>query len=672
MSDLVFSIRGLRRNLGFAIVAILTLALGVGLNTAMFSVVKAVLLNRLPYNQPGRLIALAEADAGEKRPETIGYTTAYDWRRLNHSFQSMSLYRDAAGAIVENGEPELMQAMRVNYDFFDTLRIPMQVGRNFVPEEDTPGNRREAIITDGLWRRRFGADAGIIGRSVKFNETPYKVVGVLPPGVRALEIPGSAGTPEVYMPLGYALGLPFACRDCQHLHLIGRLKPGVSEDQARAELTTMMAGLVHEYPASYPPKATVAFEPLHEYVVGRAKLALWLLLGAVGFVLLIGCANVANLMLARAVGRTREIALRAALGAGRARLIRQLLTESLVLSLLGGLAGLFLAAWSTSLLASLAPKEIPRVNEVRMDAVVFLFSLAVSLATGVLFGLLPALRASQVDLNDALKDLGKATAGRAQNGPRNLLVIAEIALAFVMVVGAVLLGKSFVHLVNVDPGFDAHNVLTLNTFVYGERYQKPGVELDYYGHVLARLRAIPGVESAAMTSALPFTDFDRYGFHIRDRHPKIASDVPSADTYSVSPDYFGVMKIPLRRGRLFTDADGPNAPRVALISETCAREQFPGEEAIGKQIQLGGRDDKKPWITIVGIVGDVRQYSLETKPRLAAYVAQSQDVSFGYKLVARTAVDATSIEKAVRAAFLAVDPTLPVYRVETLENYLSS
>jgi putative ABC transport system permease protein len=672
LRDVCYSLRTLLKIPGFSVVALITLALGVGANTAIFSVVKAVLLNQLPYRQPGQLVALGEADSGETRPETIGYTTAYDWRRLSHSFQGMSLYRDAAGAIVERGEPELLQGMRVNYDFFDTLGIPMQLGRTFLPEEDRPDRRHGVILSDGLWKRRFGGDPQIIGRVIRLSEASFTVVGVLPASFRSLEIPGDEGAPQMFMPLGYDLSLPYACRDCQHLHLIARLKPGVAMSQAHAELKSIMSDLVRQYPASYPPGATVAMAPLHEYVVGRASTALWVLLGAVGFVLLIACANVANLMLARAMGRAKEIALRAALGAGRWRLARQLLAESLVLAVAGGLAGVLLAWWCTSALAAFAPKEIPRADEVRMDTAVLLFGLAASLLTGLIFGLTPALRASRVDLNDALKDLSKATAGRAKHGLRDLLVAAEIALAFVLAVGAGLLGKSFVRLLNVDPGYDPHNVLTLNTYVYGARYQKPEAELGYYDQVLQRLRATPGIENAAMTSQLPLNSFDRRGFHIRDRRPRVSSDVPSADTYSVSPEYFRVMKIPLRRGRLFSEADGPASPKVAIVSETCAREQFPGENAIGKQIQLGGRDDNQPWATIVGVVGDVHQDGLEIKPNIAAYIVQSQDVSFGYSLVARTSLDPRLMERTVRAAFLAVDPTQPVFRVQPMEDYLAS
>ena len=672
MNDLYVSIRGLRKSLGFSSVALITLALGIGLNTAMFSVVKAVLLNQLPYQESGRLVALAEADTPGEHPETIGYATAYDWRRLSGSFESLSLYRDATGVTAGNGEPQLLQALRVNYDFFDTLKAPIQLGRNFFPEEDRPDNRHEVILSDAIWRGKFGADPGIVGQKIRISDTPFLVVGVLAPHVRALKIPGSVGTSELFMPLGYDLSLPYACRDCQHLHLIGRLKPGVSVTQAHAELKTIMSNLVRQYPASYPPNATVALEPLHDYVVGNIGAALWILLGAVGFVLLIACANVANLMLTRALGRTREIALRAALGAGRTRLIRQLLVESMLLAFAGGLAGVFLAWWSTALLVALGPREIPRLDELRIDSAVLLFSLAATVLTGLLFGLLPAFRASRVDLNEALKHVGRATSGPAQNAPRNLLVVAEIALAFVMVAGAVLLGKSFVHLLNVDPGFDSREVLTLTTYLYGARYQKTDAKLGYYYQVIDRVRSTAGVESVAMTSQLPLVDFDRYGFHTRDRRPAVASDVPSADTYSVSPGYFEVMRIHLRRGRLFTSADAGNAPPVAIVSEACAREQFGGTDAIGKQIQLGGRDDKKPWATIVGVVGDIHQTGLDIRPNIAAYIPMAQNSSFTYSLVVRTKVDPTSVEKAIRAAILAVDPAMPVYRVQPLENYLAS
>ena len=520
--------------------------------------------------------------------------------------------------------------------------------------------------------RRFGGDPNIIGRAIRLSDSSFKVVGVLPAAFRPLAIPGSPGTAEIFEPLGYALSDPWACRDCQHLQVIARLKPRVQPEYAHAELNTIMADLVRQYPESYPPLAKVACEPLLDHIVGRVSKALWVLMGAVGFVLLIACVNVANLILARANGRAKEMALRAALGAVRWRLIRQLVTESLLLAIAGGLAGVLLGWWCTAQLASLAPQEVPRLNEIHMDSTALWFGLAASLATGLLFGLMPAIRTSAADPNAALKDAGKATGNRSRRSLRDLLVVGELALAFVLAVGAGLLGKSLLRLMSVDPGFDPHNVLSLKTYVYGARYKKPEAELRYYDQVLAQLRATPGIESVAMTSLLPFTDFDRAAFHIRDRRPAHESQVPSADRYSVTPDFFRVMRIPLKRGRAFTAQDSVTAPKVAIISEACARDRFPNQDALGGQIQLGGRDDSKPWMTIVGIVGDVRQYGLAVSPGIAAYVPQAQDLSFGYSLVARTASDPRSLERTVRAAFLAVDPTQPVFQVQPLESYLAS
>jgi putative ABC transport system permease protein len=670
--DFRYSLRTLRKNLAFTLVSVVTLALGVGANTAIFSVVKAVLLNELPYRQPDRLVALGQGDSGDTRPETIGYATAYDWRRLSHSFESMSLYRNGSSAMVERGESELVQGLRVNYDFFDTLGIRMQLGRTFLPEEDHPDTRYEVILSHGLWVRRFGADPHVVGRVIRLSDRSYAVVGVLPAGFRSLEIEGLGGTPEMFLPLGYDLSLPFACRDCQHLHLIGRMQAGVTPGQASAELNGIMANLVRQYPASYPPDSVAAFEPLQVHLVGRVSKALWVLLGAVGFVLLIACANVANLTLARATRRTKEIALRGALGAGRGRLVRQLLTESLVLALAGGIAGVLLAWWGTSALAVVGPQEIPRVSEVHMDPVVLLSGLAASMVTGLLFGLAPALRLSRAGLNDALKDMSKATDSHSRYGARNALVIVELALAFVLVTGASLLGKSFLHLMNVDPGYDPRGVITLRTYVYGTRYQKAEAELGYYDQAMQRLRATPGVESVAMASNLPLVDFDRSAFHIRDRRPRIPSEVPSADVYSVSPDFFRVMRIPVLRGRQFNNQDGASAPKVALISETCARQMFPNEDPIGKHIQLGGRDDNGPWTTIVGVVGDVRQYGLDQPARMGAYTVLAQNLSYNFSMVARTVIGARGMEAAARAAFLSVDPTLPVYRVQPMETYIAS
>ncbi len=673
IQDLKYAFRGLAKNPGFTAMAIFTVALGVGANTAIFSVVKAVLLNQLPYRQPDRLVMLAQAGSESIRPVTVDFTTTYDWRLRSHSFERMSLFRAWSSALVEQESPELINGLRVNYDFFDTLGVNMQLGRTFRPEEDRATQSRVMILSHGLWQRRFGGDAAVIGRKVRLNESTFTIVGVLPANFQPLSLSKTDNAREMFAPLGYELNGPSSCRGCQHLHLVARLKPGVASESASAELNTIMHGIVGEHPSDYDPKAGVLVTPLQDHLVGPVRTALWVLLGAVGFVLLIACANVMNLLLARATGRSKEMALRTALGAGRHRIVRQLLTENLALAIAGGALGVILAVWGTALLASLGPREIPRVKEVTMDVPVLLFGLASSIVAGVLFGLAPAIRASRIDLIDTLKDAGKSTEGSGRHGLRNVLVSVELALAFVLVVGAGLLGNSFLHLLNVNSGFDPHHVLTVSTYVYGTRYRMAEAQLGYFKEVSDRLRATPGIENVAMVSTLPLSgSFDRAGLHIEDRRLPNPAQAPSPDRYSVSPDYFHVMRIPLLRGRAFTDQDRPGGPQVIIISESCARSQFAGQDPIGKHIQLGGRDDSKPWATVIGVVGDVRQYGLDRIPNIAVYIPQAQNLNFSYLLVARTTIDPRRLEGAARAAFLAADKTQPIFDVKPMEEYLGA
>jgi putative ABC transport system permease protein len=396
------------------------------------------------------------------------------------------------------------------------------------------------------------------------------------------------------------------------------------------------------------------------------------LLGAVGFVLLIACANVANLLLARAAGRSRDLAVRAALGASRGRLVRQLLTESLLLAACGGVAGVLLAQAGIELLLRAAPREIPRLSEIALDLPVLGFSLLVTLATGLAFGLAPALRASRVDLNDALKDAGRATDPVSRRRLRSALAASELALAFVLVVGTALLGKSLLRLLRVDPGFDSRSVATAGVYLWGQRYQQPEAELDFYRQLTERVRALPGVEAAGMASTVPFSGYDRRGFHVRDQPLANPSEAPSLDHYSVSPEYFRVMRIPLRRGRLFGQQDSAGAQRVALISESAARSLFPNQEPLGKQVQFGGRDDKRPWATVIGVVGDVQQYALDRAPTPQSYIPQAQDLAYGYTLLVRTTGDARGLERELRAIVHGIDRAQPAGRVVPLDAYLSA
>jgi putative ABC transport system permease protein len=672
LGNLRFGLRQLRKSPVYTTMVVLTLALGIGANTAIFSVVKAVLLNQLPYRNPERLVKFAESDPDNTLAETVDFPTTHDLRERSHSFESMSLFREGNVAIVEQGQPELLEGLRVNYDYFDTLGVSMQLGRPFHPDEDQPETRYEAILAHGLWLRRFGGDMSIVGSTVRLNDKPYKIVGVLPESFRAFESQDRLATPEIYTPLGYELTQPSACRGCQHLQVVGRLRPGVSVDRARAELNALMREIIREHPKDYDPKTGIAVMPLRDYLVGNVRTALWVLLGAVGMVLLIACTNVAHLALARATAREKEMAVRAALGAGRARLVRQMLMESVAIAVLGGVAGAVLAWCGTSALTGLSPKQLPRAHEVRIDQPVLLFTLSVSVLAGLLFGLAPALRAARVDPNESLKETGRSTEGRSRFTYRNVLVTVEVALAFVLAMGVGLLGKSLIRLLNVDPGYDAHNVLTAGLYVYGNRYHdKPEAELNYYEQAMQRLRATPGVESVAMASNLPMMDFDRSGFHMQDHPLANDAEAPSVDRYSVSPDYFQVLRVPLKRGRLFTDSDRKGTPLVALVSESCARTMFPNEDPIGKHIQIGGRHADKEWITIVGIVGNIRQYALDQPSKMEAYIPQAQDLSFNYNVAVRTSGDPRLMEQTVRQAFLSADNTQPVFHVSPLEDYIA-
>jgi putative ABC transport system permease protein len=673
LGNLRFSLRQLRKSPAYTTMIVLTLALGIGANTAIFSVVKAVLLNQLPYRDPDRLVKFAESDPDNPLPETIDFTTTNDLRERSHSFESMSLSRDGDVAIVEQGKPELLEGLRVNFDYFDTLGVTMQIGRAFHADEDQPDTRYEAILTHGLWVRRFGGDMSIVGRTVRLNDKPYKVVGVLPESFRPLARVDRLAVPEIYTPLGYDLKQPWTCRGCQHLQIISRLKPGVSAEQARAELNGILREVVREHPKDYDPKTVITLMLLRDYTVGKVRTALWVLLGAVGMVLLIACSNVAHLVLARASSREKEMAVRAAFGAGRLRLMRQMLTESVVLALLGGMAGAALAWWGTTALATLGPKQLPRAYEVRIDIPVLLFTFGVSVLAGLLFGVAPALRASRTDPNESLKESGRSTEGRSRFGYRNILVTVELALAFVLAMGAGLLGKSLIRLLNVDPGYDAHNVLTAGLYVYGDRYHnKPEAELNYYEQAMQRLRATPGIEGVAMASNLPLMTFDRAAFHIQDRPLVNDAEAPSADRYSVSPGYFQVLRIPLKRGRWFSDADRKGTPLVAIISESCARTMFANDDPIGKHIQMGARENNKEWMTIVGVVGDIRQYGLDQPSNMEAYIPQAQDLSFGYNVAARTTGDPRLMEQTLRQAFLGADNTQPVFHVRPLEDYVAA
>jgi putative ABC transport system permease protein len=670
--DARFAFRMSRNTPGFTAIAVLTIALGVGSNTAIFSVVKAVLLNQLPYRDPDRVVSLAQGDPATPAAEGVGGWTANELRVRTRSFESISLYGDVQGTLVENGEAEVLRGMRVTHEFFETLGVRMLLGRSFLADEDRWPRRSVVILSHALWARRFSRDPHIVGRLLQISGVMFRVIGVLPPDFRPLRMSNPAEKPEIFMPLGYDPRQASICRSCFGGTAIARLKPGISVDAARTELGGVMRDLVREYPADYARDTSVRVDPLRDRLVGPVHAALWVMLGAVAFVLLIACANIANLLLARAMARSKEIALRAALGCGRWRLAGQLLTESLLLSVTGGAAGVLLGWRGTAALAALAPKELPRLDEIRMDGTVLLFGLGISLLTGLLVGMIPAWRSSRANLNDALKRAGAPGGDPGRGGLRNLLVIAEVALAFVLVVGAGLLGKSFLRLTAVDAGFDPHHILTLTPTLTGDRYATPEATLRYYRQVVEKVRALPGILNAGMVSNVPLSHTEPTKFRIEGRPSVSDADAPACDLYWTSPDYFGVLKLPLKRGRFFTDRDGVSGSPAALVSESFANLRFPGSNAVGQRIQLGPQKEAGPWFAIVGIVGDARQSGLDSEPNQAVYLPQAVDPFHYTRLVARTIGEPMRFERAVRAAIREIDPMQPVFHVQPMEDYITS
>jgi putative ABC transport system permease protein len=669
--DLKYGARQLARAPGFTIVAVLTLALGIGANTAIFSVVHAVLLQPLPYSEPDRLLALAEADSSGPFPITTSFGTFQEWKARSSSFERMALHRGWSPTLLTREGPERLQARRVSAEFFSLLRVRPALGRDFQGDEDRPQQWRVVIVSHGLWERRFSADPELIGKTISLNGTAFIVVGVLPQEFRPVFFSDAASPVELWAPLGYAAQDPFACRSCRHLQAVGRLRDGVGLEEARAELNAIERSLVREFPNDFAPDSFVAATPLRDDLVGRVRPVLFLLLGTVGFVLLIGCANVANLLLARAAGRERELAIRSALGAGRVRLLRQLLTESILLALLGGVAGLLLSLWAIELLLAFDPENVPRLENVRLDSPVLLATLLLSVLTGLLVGVVPALQPARLNLSTALKEGGRGTAGAGHARLRGLLVSAEIALACLLVVGAGLLLKSFVLLLDVDPGFEPRNLLTLNTYALGPRYPEMKPVAQFYADAFSRILALPGVEAVGAITPLPLSSgFDRAGFHIEERPVATDAEAPSVDRYIVTGDFLRALGVPLLAGRDFTKEEKATDAGVALISRSVARDFWPSEDPIGKRIKLGGSVD--PWRTIIGVVGDVRHYGLHAPPSHQVYLTGAAEPGFGLTLVVRTTTPPARLERAVRGAIWSVDSERPIYAVATMEEIVAA
>jgi putative ABC transport system permease protein len=670
--DLRFAVRTLRKAPTATATAVLTLALGVGLNTAIFSVVRAVLLNQLPFRDPAKIVALALTDSTATHADGVGGWTVHEWRTRSESLESVSVYRDGQLTLVENGDAEVLRGMRVSVEFFDTLGVRMPLGRTFLPEEDRAPRANVIILSHDLWSRRFGADPHIVGRVLQLNGQPYRVIGVLSADFHAPRMTNPAEIPQVFAPAEYEPRDAALCRSCYGGRVIARLKPSITARQAGAELNAVMREIAREYPADYAHDTSVRVESLLDHLIGPVRLVLWALLGAVALILLIACANVAGLQLARATARGREFAVRAALGAGRVRLAAQLLIENLLLAALGGVAGVLVGSVGTSVIVSLAPRELPRLDEIQVDARVLLFALAVSVVTGLVFGMVPAWFASRADVNHALKRTGGLPGRSSGGGLRNALVVMDLALAFVLALATGLLGRSFQNLRTVDAGFDPHHVLTMTPVMTSDAANTSEGRLRYYRQLLEKVQAVPGVTAVGMVSNVPLSHAEPMKLRIDGQSSVTDAEAPTTDVFWASPDYFRALRIPLRRGRFLTADDGVSAPPAALVSETFARIRFPGTDPIGHRIQLGAQEDRGPWSMIVGIIGDVRYDALDREPREAVYQPQAMNPFHYTRLVARTDGDPWRFERAIRAAIREVGSAQAVFHVQPMDDYVAS
>jgi len=661
LKDIRYGARTLLKNRGFTAIAVLALALGIGANTAIFTVVNAVLLRPLPFEKPEQLVMVWEKrmQLGRER-NPVSPPDFTDWRAQNQVFEDMAAFSNQGFNLGAGTEPERIQGAGVSPSLFTVLRVRPRIGRAFDPDEDKPGANPVVIIGGALWQRSFGSDPEIVGKTIKLNERPYTVVGVMPAD---FVFPNRRS--EIWIPLILSPE-DAANRGGHNLTVIARMKGGVTLAQARENMVSIAAQLEQQYQVNTGHGSNVF--SLYDEVVAGARPALLVLLGAVAFVLLIACANVANLLFARSTARQKEIAIRTALGAGRARIIRQLLTESVLLGISGGLLGVLLAAWGLDLLLAIGENSIPRVKEIRPDGLVLAFSLLISIATGLIFGLVPALHASRPDLNDALKEGSRSASGSVRsNRTRSVFVVAEVAICLVLLIGAGLMMKSFSRLLNVSPGFNPENVLSVNVALSGSRYRDGASVSGFYKQTLERLSALPGVQSASIVTALPMAgSFGSRYFGIEGRPPQPPGQGFNANTNLATPGYFETMNIPLLDGRDFQEGDVRGTPDVVIINQEAARRYWPDENPVGQRITFENRTR-----TVIGVVGDVKQSGLdiETRPEMFSPYYQVT-MPFGTVLV-RTRTDPAAMISAVRGAMQEIDRDLPLYGIKTVSDVIS-
>jgi putative ABC transport system permease protein len=672
LQDVRYGVRMLRKSPGFTLVAVITLALGIGANTAIFSVVNALLMRALPYTDPNRLVLLwsDEHGVGNNRGQ-VSFTDIDDQRTQNHVFENVVAFGDWSAVFTGDGlDPERISGMQVSDGYFSLMRAKPLLGRDFLPEEQIDGKDGVVILGYGLWQRRFGGDAQIVGKTITLSARPYTVVGVMGKDFPFLPESLVIGGAQFYRPV--AEKHDDKERSSRHLRALARLKPGVSLEQAQADVNLINQHLAQQYPKDYATTG-VRLVRLQDDMVGDLRPALVALLGAVGFLLLIACANVANLLLARSTTRQREIAIRSALGATRARLVCQSLTESLLLAIAGGTLGVLLARWGTTLISSIGARVLPQLLGVSIDVRVLLFTLAVTLFTGFLFGSAPALHLSSLSTNDALKHGGRGSSGSLHGRLRKSLAICEIALALVLLSGAGLMLRALGKLQDVDPGFQPGNLLTMQIALPSAKYpygsEKP---VAFYRELLERVRTLPGVEAAGAVSTLPLGgDFDTVGIEA-EGHVYAPGEEPYPERYIVTPEYFRALQISLLRGRLFSDQDDRHAGFVAIVSSTAAQRWWPAEDPIGKHFSLPGpKNGARVSCMVVGVVKDVKQAGLDAPHTMQIYLPHAQQENDYLTLVVRTSANPLSYVAGIRRQVLAMDRDQPVSQIATMEQVLA-
>jgi predicted permease len=682
IKDVAYAVRMLAKSPGFTLAAILSLAIGIGANTSIFSILDALLLRPLPYRDAGRLVILWNRSPGLNITQDWFSTAQYfDIKTGHHGFEQVAIAIGGNYNLTSRDEPERVGTIRVSSNLLPMLGQSAALGRTFSADEDSPGRPATAVLSHGMWERHYGADPRMIGQSITLNGLSYEVVGIMPPDFslprEVLPTLDGAEQADILLPLPLPAGAA-QNRDHEDYNIMGKLKPGVTTQQAQAEMDTITAGLRRDYPQVYPPNGGLTFGivPLLEQVVGDVRPSLFVLLGAVGFVLVIACANVANLLLARAFARQKEIAVRTAMGASRWRIVRQLLTESVLLSLCGGALGVLFAFWSLHWIQLLGPKSVPRIHDIGIDGAVLLSTFLLSLVSGVLFGLAPALRISRLNLNATLRDVSRGSSGtsavwgRGKNF-RQLLVVAELALCAMVLIGAALLIRSFRRLQSVSPGFNSRNVLTLELTLSSPKYKDPQVVLATYRDLWNRIEALPGVTASGAVTALPMSQMFEWGpITVEGRVLTPGEKFINADQHIVSGHYFSAMEIPLLSGRFFNEQDNATSPKVVIIDEYMARQLWPDQNPIGKRIHYGGTADNEPWETVVGVVGRVKQYTLDADSRITLYRPQTQYPARAMNVVLRSGADPAALTAAVKRQIRALDSDLPLYNVRTMEQRL--